>query len=149
MKATLSIISLVNIKGSRVYIFDLNDLNIRITSTWVSNFDRRYRAITVRLWGPERGMDGPWPSDVQKGHVCRVLLDLIAQSRLQSSLVDWIVIDNSKSKLDIGFVLSNQFCHFNSNPKYDNNFIKKLKFHSASCSNNEAKLLFIKIFKQL
>jgi len=25
---------------------------------------------------------------------------------------------------------------------------KKLKFHSASCSNNEAKLLFIKIFKQ-
>jgi len=70
----------------------------------------------------------------------------IAQSGLQSSLVDWIVIDNPKSKSDLG--LSIQFCHFNPNPKYQNNFIKKLKFHSASSSNNEAKLLFIKIFKK-
>jgi len=37
----------------------------------------------------------------------RVLLDWIAQSGLQSNLVDWIVIDNPKSKLDFGFGLSN------------------------------------------
>jgi len=73
----------------------------------------------------------------------------IALSRLQSSLVDWIVIDNPKSKSDFGFGLSIQFCHFNPNPKYQNHFIKKLKFHSASFSNDEAKTLFIKIFKQL
>jgi len=46
--------------------------------------------------------------------------------------VDSIVIDNPKSKLDFGFGLSIQFCHFNPNPKYHNYFIKKLKFHSAS-----------------
>jgi hypothetical protein len=68
---------------------------------------------------------------------------------LQSNLVDWFVIDNPKSKLDFGFGLSIKFCHFNPNPKLHNYFIKKLKFHSASYSNNEAKLLFIKIFKQL
>jgi len=62
----------------------------------------------------------------------------IAQSGLQSNLVDWIGIDNPKSKLDFGFGLSIQFCHFNPNPKLHNNFIKKLKFHCASCSNNEA-----------
>ena len=73
----------------------------------------------------------------------------IAQSGLQSNLVDWIVIDNPKSNLDFGFGLSIQFCHFNPNPIHQNNFINKLKFHSASCSNNEAKLLFIKIFKQI
>jgi len=77
------------------------------------------------------------------------LLDCIAQSGLQSNLVDWIVIDNPKSKPDFGFGLSIQLCHFNPNPKYKNYFIKKLVFHCASCSNNEAKLLFIKIFKQL
>jgi hypothetical protein len=76
-----------------------------------------------------------------------VLLDWIAQSGLKSILVDWIVIDNPKSKLDFGFEFSIQFSHFNPNPKYQNHFIKKFKFHSASCSNNEAKLLFIKIFK--
>jgi len=71
----------------------------------------------------------------------------IAQSGLQSNLVDWIVIDTPKSKSDFGFGLSIQFCHFNPNPKYQNYFIKKLKFHSSSCSNNDAKLLFITIFK--
>jgi len=50
----------------------------------------------------------------------------------QSNLVDWIVIDNPKSKLDFGFGLSIQFWNFNPNPKYHNYFIKKLKFHSAS-----------------
>jgi len=40
----------------------------------------------------------------------------IAQSGLQSNLVDWIVIDNPKAKLDFGFGLSIQFCHFNPNP---------------------------------
>jgi hypothetical protein len=71
--------------------------------------------------------------------VTRVLMDWIAQSGLQSSLVDWIGIDNPKSKSDFGFELSIQFCHFNPNPKSQNNFIKKLKLHSASsCSNNEA-----------
>jgi hypothetical protein len=63
--------------------------------------------------------------------------------------VNWIVIDNPKSKLDFGFGLSIQFCHFNPNPKYQNYFIKKLKFHSGLSSNNKAKLFFIKIFKQL
>jgi hypothetical protein len=41
----------------------------------------------------------------------------IAQSGLQSNKVDWIVIDNPKSKLDFGFGLSIQFYHFNPNPK--------------------------------
>jgi len=62
----------------------------------------------------------------------------IAQSGFQSNLVDWIVIDNLKSILDFGFGLSIQFCYFNPNPKYQNYFFKKIKFHSASCSNNEA-----------
>jgi hypothetical protein len=75
-------------------------------------------------------------------------LNWIAQSGLQSNLVDWIVIDNPKPKSYFGFGFSIQFCHFNPNPKYQNHFIKKLKFYSASCSNNEAKLLFIKMFKQ-
>jgi hypothetical protein len=39
------------------------------------------------------------------------------QSGLQSSLVDWIAIDNPNSKLDFGFGLSIQFFHFNPNPK--------------------------------
>jgi len=72
----------------------------------------------------------------------RVLLDWIAQSGLQSNLVDWIVIDNPKSKLDFGFGLSIQFCHFNPNPKLHNYFIKKLKFHSALCSTNEANTFY-------
>ncbi len=55
----------------------------------------------------------------------------IAQSGLQSNLGDWIVIDNPKSKLDFGFGLSIQFCHFNPNPVHQNYFINKLKFHSA------------------
>jgi len=63
--------------------------------------------------------------------------------------MDWIVIDNPKSKSDFGFGLSVQFSHFNPNPKYHNYFIKKFKFHSVSCSNNEAKPLLIKNFKQL
>jgi hypothetical protein len=60
----------------------------------------------------------------------------IAQCRLQSNLMDWIVIDNPKSKLDFGFELSIQFCHFNPNPKYQNYFIKKLNFivHHAPTS---------------
>ncbi len=48
----------------------------------------------------------------------------------------------------IGLTLSIQFCHFNPNSKYQNYFIKKLKFHSASCSNNEAKLLFKQLIYQ-
>ena len=59
------------------------------------------------------------------------------------------MIDNPKSKLDFGFGLSIQFCHFNPNPKYQNYFIMILKFCSGLCSNNEAKLHFFKIFKQL
>jgi hypothetical protein len=70
----------------------------------------------------------------------------IAQSGLQSNLVDWIVIDNPKLKLDLdcqsSFVISIQIQSIKIF------FINKLKFHSASCSNNEAKPLFIKIFKQ-
>jgi hypothetical protein len=46
----------------------------------------------------------------------------IAQSGLKCSLVDWIVIDNPKSKLDFG--LSMQLFHFNPNP---NSSIIKLK----------------------
>jgi hypothetical protein len=46
---------------------------------------------------------------------------------LQSSLVDWIVIDNPKSKLDFGFGLSIQFLHFNPNPKAIIFLIKKPK----------------------
>jgi hypothetical protein len=40
----------------------------------------------------------------------------IAQSGLQSNIVDWIVIENPKSKMDFGFGLSIQFFHFNPNP---------------------------------
>jgi hypothetical protein len=53
----------------------------------------------------------------------------IAQSGLQSSLVDWIVIDNQKSKSDLGFGLSIQFLHFNPNPKAIIFLIKKPKTH--------------------
>jgi hypothetical protein len=53
----------------------------------------------------------------------------IAQSGLQSNLVDWIVIDNPKSKLDFGFGLSIQFFHFNPNPIKFTLFFIKLKFH--------------------
>jgi hypothetical protein len=53
----------------------------------------------------------------------------IAQSGLQSSLVDWIVIDNPKSKLDFGFGLSIQFLHFNPNPKAIIFLIKKPETH--------------------
>ena len=56
--------------------------------------------------------------------------------------MDWIAIENPKSKSDFGFGLSIQFCHFNPNPKYNNYFIKKLKFHML-----HAKLLLIKKFK--
>jgi len=56
----------------------------------------------------------------------------IAQSGLQSNLVDWIVIDHPNSKSDFGFGLSIQFCCFNPNPKYQNYFIKKLKFHTKN-----------------
>jgi len=74
----------------------------------------------------------------------------MVKSGLQSNLVDWIVIDNPKSQLDFGFGFSIQFCHFNPNSKKSNYFFKKLKFQtSASNSNNEPKLLSIKIFKQL
>jgi len=74
----------------------------------------------------------------------------IVQSGLQSDLVDWIVNDNPKSILDFGFGLSILFFHFNPNPKKNQNYvIKMLKFHSPSCSINESKLIFIKIFKQL
>jgi hypothetical protein len=53
----------------------------------------------------------------------------IAQSGLQSSLVDWIVIDNPKSKTDFGFGLSIQFLHFNPNPKAIIFLIKKPKIY--------------------
>jgi len=69
----------------------------------------------------------------------------IDQSIFQSNFVDWIVIDNPKSKLDFGFGLSIQFCHFNPYPKYQNYFIVILKFHSGLCFNNNTKLLFSKI----
>ncbi len=52
------------------------------------------------------------------------------------------MIENPKSKLDLRFGLSIQFSHFNPNPKLHNYSIKKLKFHSASCFNNEVTLLF-------
>jgi hypothetical protein len=39
----------------------------------------------------------------------------IAQSGLQSNLVDWIVIDNPKSNLDFGLTI--QFFCFNPSPK--------------------------------
>jgi len=44
------------------------------------------------------------------------LLSLQGIAGLQSNLVDWIVIDNPKSKLDFGFGLSIQFCYLNPNP---------------------------------
>jgi len=80
-------------------------------------------------------------------YINRVLLDWIAQSGLQSNLVDWIVIDNPKSKSNFGFGLSIQLFHFNPNPKYQNYFIKKLKFPSASCFKNEAKPLLNQKFQ--
>ncbi len=66
----------------------------------------------------------------------------IAQSGLQSILLDWIVIGNPKSKSDFGFGLSIQFLHFNPNPKTNIFFIKKLKTHDQSCYNKKAKLFF-------
>ncbi len=38
----------------------------------------------------------------------------------------------------IGLWLTIQFCHFNPNPKFQNYFIKKLRFHSGLRSNSEA-----------
>jgi hypothetical protein len=55
----------------------------------------------------------------------------IAQSGLQSNLMDWIVIDNPKSKLDFGFGLSIQCFPFNPNPKKFKLLFIKLKFHEA------------------
>ncbi len=55
----------------------------------------------------------------------------IAQSGLQSNLVDWIVIDNPKLKLDFGFGLSIQFFHFKPNPKNVKLFLIKFKLHEA------------------
>jgi hypothetical protein len=69
----------------------------------------------------------------------------IAQSGLQSNLVDWIVIDNPKSKFDFGFGLSIHFLYFNPNPKAIIFLIKKLKTHGQSCSSNKAKLFLITI----
>jgi len=64
--------------------------------------------------------------------------------------VDWIAgLLNPDCNPIWWIALSIKFCHFNPNPKLQDYFIKKLKFYSASCSNNEAKLVFIKIFKQL
>jgi len=65
--------------------------------------------------------------------------------------VDWIVIviDNPKLKLYLAFELSIQFFHFNPNPRKPEFFINILKFHSAVGTNNEAKLIFIQILKQL
>ncbi len=64
----------------------------------------------------------------------------IDPSGLQSNLVDRIMINNWKSKSDFGFGLSILFCQFNPNAKNQNDFTKKLKFHSGLRSNNEAKL---------
>jgi hypothetical protein len=69
----------------------------------------------------------------------------IGQSVLQSSLVDWIVIDNPKSKSDFGFGLLIQFLHFNPNPKAIIFLIKKLKTHDQSCYSIKAKLYFINV----
>jgi hypothetical protein len=55
----------------------------------------------------------------------------IAQSGLQSNLVDWIVIEDPKSKLDFGFGLSIQFSQFNPNPKKFKLFFIKLQFHEV------------------
>jgi hypothetical protein len=62
----------------------------------------------------------------------------IAQSGLQSNKVDWIVIDNRKSKLDFGFGLSIQFYHFNPNPKIF--FSQEIKI-SLCYDQNKAKLI--------
>jgi hypothetical protein len=63
--------------------------------------------------------------------------------RIAIQLVDWIVIDNPKSKSDFGFGLSIQFLHFNPNPKAITFLIKKLKIHGQSCSGNKAKQFLI------
>jgi hypothetical protein len=63
----------------------------------------------------------------------------IAQSGLQSNKVDWIVIDNPKSKLDFGFGLSIQFYHFNPNPKICI-FSQEIKI-SLYFDQNKAKLI--------
>ncbi len=55
--------------------------------------------------------------------ICWISLDWIDQSGLQSNLVDWIVIDNPKSKLD--------FPAFIFLVEIEIYFLRKLKFHSA------------------
>jgi hypothetical protein len=61
----------------------------------------------------------------------------IAQSGLQSNLVDLNVIDNLKSKLDFGFGLSILFFYFDPNPKKFKFFLRKLKFHGALGFNHK------------
>jgi len=63
----------------------------------------------------------------------------IVQSGLQSNLVDWVVIDNPKPKSDVD--CQSGIFDFILYPKNHNNFIKKLKFQSALCSNNEEQLI--------
>jgi len=94
------------------------------------------RIPKLSLRWPAKPKELPTP-DLFEGQGIAGLDCWIAQSGLHSNLEDWIVIDNPKSKLDFGFGLSIQFRHFNPNPKYQNYFIKKLKFHSGLCSNNE------------
>jgi len=58
--------------------------------------------------------------------------------------VDWIVIDNPKSKSDFGFGMSIQLFHFNPNKKI-RIFIKKLIMHLSPTRQ----ATFSKFFKQL
>jgi hypothetical protein len=52
---------------------------------------------------------------------------------MQSNLLDWTVIDNPKSKLDLGFGLSIQFFHFNPNPKSSNYFLTSQETKISWC----------------
>ncbi len=80
---------------------------------------------------------------MQKSRLWSHFVALLATNRLI-----WSPCWKSKVKIGFWIWIVNPVLSFQSKSWHDY-FIKKLRFYSASWFNNEAKLLFIKIFKQL
>ncbi len=139
--------NLLKVILTKVYCNPLHKINLipyfscTYLSTSLPNFTFRAQYSTTSKLRPMSLL-----SQIRKEHkpqipMSRVLLDWIAQSGLQSNLVDWIVIDNPKSKSDFGFGLSIHFLYFNPNPKAIIFLIKKLKTHGQSCSSNTSQAI--------
>ncbi len=65
--------------------------------------------------------------------------------RIGTNLVDWIMIDNPKSKLDFG--LSIHFFHFNPNSKMQI-ISQEIKFQGALCFNQKSQAILIHNFQK-